>query len=527
MSVNIIGVTPVSGAPESSTPKVSVLIAPETVVAAIEDPVNDLLKQLLPVDSPVGTVLERFRQALTTSMTEQTTDDTIGKILTLLKSLPIDLKTVTGEGLRSAIDRLGLRYEPMLQAAFAQRVALSPPQLAAQNLKAALLTLLEVPLPDVSVNGPSPAAPRAVSPAPTPQTQLPQAQSPVNITAPPQLGAAFTQLVRENLETILLQQLQAQSKAVLISQPETILPDGKAVQAGPSPQPSGKPLQVDGGPPQGERLLAADALEQLLQTLNPQGDGDVELGLRKLLQSTQAFENLDNISDPISQRSSAVSGDDLQPVISGLKNQAGELKNSSLVEQIRQVAGTKVAAAVFREAALTDSAPAELPAPVDAKQGTNVREQAHELLTTIERTQVLNSVNNEKGEPLTFQIPFLLDGRASTAEFYVERRFEEGRKTDPEERHYSVVALLDLSELGALRVDLAMHKKQLSVKVTVEREETEVLAARHLPVLRQTLGEQGFAVEFLKCERKNDGSAKGADLRDRTLPGNSLVNLRV
>jgi len=86
---------------------------------------------------------------------------------------------------------------------------------------------------------------------------------------------------------------------------------------------------------------------------------------------------------------------------------------------------------------------------------------------------------------------------------------------------------LDLSELGALRVDLAMHKKQLSVKVTVEREETEVLAARHLPVLRQMLGEQGFAVEFLKCERKTDGSAKGADLRDRTLPGNSLVNLRV
>src|SRR5207253_7598780 len=142
LSVNIIGVTPVSGAPESSTPKVSVLVAPETVVAAIEDPVIDLLKQLLPVDSPVGTVLERFRQALTASMTEQTTDDVIGKILTLLKSLPIDLKTVTGEGLRSAIDRLGLRYEPMLQAAFAQRVALSPPQLAAQNLKAALLTLL-------------------------------------------------------------------------------------------------------------------------------------------------------------------------------------------------------------------------------------------------------------------------------------------------------------------------------------------------------------------------------------------------
>jgi len=238
------------------------------------------------------------------------------------------------------------------------------------------------------------------------------------------------------------------------------------------------------------------------------------------------YENNNEISGQISQRK-AFSGDNLQPVISDLKNQTGEQKNSSLVEQVRQVAGTKVAAAVPKEAALTDSAPAGLPVPVPGKQGTDVRQQAHELLTAIERTQVLNSVNNERGEPLTFQIPFLLDGRASTAEFYVERRFEDGRKTDPEERHYSVIALLDLSELGALRVDLAMHKKQLSVKVTVEREETELLAVRRLPVLRQTLGEQGFAVEFLKCERKNDGSAKGAELRDRTLPGNSLINLRV
>jgi len=527
LSVNILGITPVSGAPGSSTPKVNVLTAPDTVVAAVEDPVIDLLKQLLPVDSPVGSVLERFRQALTTSMTEQTSDDAIGKILVLLKSLPVDLKTVTGEGLRSAIDRLGLRYEPMLQAAFAQRVPLVPAQLTAQNLKAALLTLLEAPLPEGSVNGPSPSVPRAVSPVPIQQTQLPQAQSPLYATAPPQLAAAFTQLVRENLETILLQQLQAQSKAVLIHQPETILPEEKVVPPVPTPQQSGKPLQQDGNPPQGERLLAADALEQVLQNLNPGGDHDVELGLRKLLQSTQAAENRNEISDQISQLPRAFSGDDLQPVVSDLKNQAGGQKNSSLVEQIRQVAGTKVAATVPQESALTDSAPAGLPATVVGKQGIDVRQQAHELLTSIERTQVLNSVNNERGEPLTFQIPFLLDGRASTAEFYVERRFEDGRKTDPEERHYSVIALLDLSELGALRVDLAMHKKQLSVKVTVEREETELLAVRRLPVLRQTLGEQGFAVEFLKCERKNDGSAKGADLRDRTLPGNSLINLRV
>ena len=161
------------------------------------------------------------------------------------------------------------------------------------------------------------------------------------------------------------------------------------------------------------------------------------------------------------------------------------------------------------------------------KQATDVRHQAHELLSVIERTQVLNSVNSERGAPLTFQIPFVLDGRASTAEFYVDGRSEEGRKTPPEERHYSVVALLNLSELGALRVDLALHKKQLSVKVTVEREDTEVLASQLLPELAHTLGEHGFAVEFLRCELKADGSVRGDELRDRPLPeGDGLINIR-
>jgi hypothetical protein len=121
----------------------------------------------------------------------------------------------------------------------------------------------------------------------------------------------------------------------------------------------------------------------------------------------------------------------------------------------------------------------------------------------------------------------MLDGRPSTAEFYVDGRSEDGRKTPPEERHFTVVALLDLSELGALRVDLALHKKQLAVKVTVERKDTEVLASRLLPELAHILGEHGFTVEFLRCELKADGSVRGEELRDQPLPeGDGLINIR-
>jgi hypothetical protein len=149
-------------------------------------------------------------------------------------------------------------------------------------------------------------------------------------------------------------------------------------------------------------------------------------------------------------------------------------------------------------------------------------------LTAIERTQVLNSVNSERGEPLAFQIPFVLDGRTSTAEFYVERRLDEARQEAPEDRHYHVVALLDLSGLGALRVDLVLHRKNLSVKMTVEREETEALTRELLPALQQGLDSQGFAVERLSCECRSAGVARGEELREQTLPvDNGLINLRV
>jgi hypothetical protein len=441
-------------------------------------------------------------------------NDAVGKMLTLLNALPIDLKTVTGEQLGAMIDRLGLRYEPMLQAAFAQRVPLSVPQLTAQNLKAALLTIVDLPLPEVAVNTvsqPTPPGSSSASPGISSGAGH-QLQPHAADMATSALPGSFAPQPEENLETALLKQLQAQSKAVLMTQPEPV--SGTAVQ------------QRSDLRQHAETLLGTDGLEQILMRVNPERSQETESALLKLIRSLPTPQHtgtdMDHSAAPVK---TAGTGQDPQQLINSLKTSGSE-PDPRAVEQLRKLVVTKLAAADSGKPAAADSAPAGLSASVAGSQGTGVRQQAHELLAAIERTQVLNSVNNERGEPLTFQIPILLDGRQSTAEFYVERRLEPGPNTGPEERHYSVVALLDLSELGALRVDLAMHKQQLSIKVTVESAETEALASRLLPELGQTLGQQGFAVEFLKCEQKTDGSARGKELRERTLPETRLINLR-
>jgi hypothetical protein len=528
--INSPGAQAASQAKVPISPKTAIPIVSELVQPAIQDPIIDLLKDLLPVDSPVGTMLERFRLAIMNSMAEPMSQDAIGNILTLLKALPIDLKTVTGEQLRTVIDRLGLRYEPMLNEAFSQGVPVPVRQLTEQNLKAALLTLLEASLPDVSVSTLAlPSHPEASVASPAANSiSSGQSQAAATATATSILGDSFTHQPTDILETTLLKQLEAQSKGALIAQPELMAGEGKVVQQGAEAQQSGKvPPQVGDLRRQAEQLLGTGGLQQLLQSVNPQGSQDMELALLKLFRpSPEGLQTRTGEDHPASPLQPAPIGDDLQELMIGLKNLGTAQQDPLAVEQFRKLVMIKLAAADPGPAA-NDSVPATLSASMAGSQGTSVRQQGHELLAAIERTQVLNSVNNERGEPLTFQIPIMLDGRPSTAAFYVERRLDEGQQTaSPEERHYRVVALLDLSELGALRVDLAMHKKQLSVKVTVERVETEALASRLLPELGETLGEKGFAVEFLKCERKTDGSAKGEELRERTLPENSLINLQ-
>jgi hypothetical protein len=516
---NIIGmIGPLIAPPRpevTTTPKtpVPIVLGVETVI--IDDPVVDLLKQLLPVNSPVGTVLERFREAVASLQNQQPGNDAAAKLMTLLKALPIDLKTVTGEGLRSVIDRLGLRYEPMLQSAFSEHAPLPLSQLTAQNLKAALLTLLDGFQSGTPVDITLSAIQRGISHA---------HGSP---TAPP-LSHPILQPSGQNLESDLLKQLQAQSRGMLRA-------DSDAQQ-----QPNNAPLngqsQPAARPPLQANVLQGNALQDLPQTANPVV-ADTASATAKLIQSTPQVPPVGGDTDgPVATLRAIDAGNEVErlaapkvvaaeseveSLISNSKNI--ELKTPQLGEQITKLAVNRLLGA--EPPVQNDSAAQAL--GLTGKQATDVRQQAHELLTVIERTQVLNSVNSERGEPLTFQIPFVLDGRSSTAEFFVDRRAEEGAKSPPEERHYTVVALLDLSELGALRVDLALHKKQLSVKVTVEREETVVLASQLLPELAQSLGEHGFAVEFLRCELKTDGSVRGEELRDQPLPeGDGLINIR-
>jgi hypothetical protein len=151
--------------------------------------------------------------------------------------------------------------------------------------------------------------------------------------------------------------------------------------------------------------------------------------------------------------------------------------------------------------------------------------EANEVLRLIERTQVVNSMNAQSGQPMVFELPMGWQG-ASSVRFYVERRDEGGGAAgDRGPRPYRVVTMLDLEQMGSVRVDALFTGKQVSARVFVDRPEIERIVTKMLPLLHAGLSAKGFRVDALSASVAETPSVKGADLDVKAMPKRRLINL--
>ena len=150
---------------------------------------------------------------------------------------------------------------------------------------------------------------------------------------------------------------------------------------------------------------------------------------------------------------------------------------------------------------------------------------ANDVLRLIERTQVVNSMNAQNGQPLVFELPLGWQG-ASSVRLYVERREEGGGGTEGRgPRPYRVVTMLDVEQLGAVRVDALFTGKQVSARVFVDRPEVERTVTKMLPQLQAGLAAKGFTVEALSASVAETPNVKGEELDVKTMPKRRLLNL--
>lgn len=128
---------------------------------------------------------------------------------------------------------------------------------------------------------------------------------------------------------------------------------------------------------------------------------------------------------------------------------------------------------------------------------TNLVKQLGEMLLHIERTQVMNSMHAENGQPLTIEFPVQFGGVPSLAQLQFWQHREEA--ADQDELETMFVLILDLESLGPVRIESAIREKALSVTIRVTKQGVLTIAERLLPVLHETLTQRGFVVKSAAC----------------------------
>ena len=162
---------------------------------------------------------------------------------------------------------------------------------------------------------------------------------------------------------------------------------------------------------------------------------------------------------------------------------------------------------------------------VASSPGSEWMNGARSVLTELERSQVINALNVQLGQPLAFEIPLWLPGMP-VARVFVEERDGGQQRQGEAARSFSIVTLLDLGAVGPIRVDAVLRAKRITACVLVARPEMEPAAAALLPTLSRGLAAKGFTVEGLSVAVAEGNTVSGEDLQARVVPGLSLVNTR-
>lgn len=167
--------------------------------------------------------------------------------------------------------------------------------------------------------------------------------------------------------------------------------------------------------------------------------------------------------------------------------------------------------------------------PQESAQGPLVgwAKDAQHMLRVVEREQVLNSLNIQTGQPLLIEVP-LGPWAASSAWLYVSKLEGEGagQQQGPAGRPYSLVTLLELDGIGAIRVDALLTGKRIAARFMVERQDIERAVTALLPILNKGLSHQGYQVEALTARVGEPSVIRGEELRARMVPSLTLVSVR-
>ena len=155
--------------------------------------------------------------------------------------------------------------------------------------------------------------------------------------------------------------------------------------------------------------------------------------------------------------------------------------------------------------------------PEVSKKVEELRAEVREAREAVESKQVQNALRQDAGEAFHFQVPFQEGGKLRNLDlFYRKRGGGRGGEAEPVSHHF--LFLLEMSQLGPLRIDaLVRQPQQIDLRLRFEEEEVRRFVQGKLPELSFVLHSLGFQVGFLECAAgrcREEGSeaSSGLDL---------------
>jgi hypothetical protein len=145
-------------------------------------------------------------------------------------------------------------------------------------------------------------------------------------------------------------------------------------------------------------------------------------------------------------------------------------------------------------------------------------------LSNLESQQVVNLLAQQVSGALQFQVPFFNGSGFSTVALSIDH---DGKGSDREreqpETKYNILFLLDLEDLGRIRIDAHLSKESLRVIFYMDRASVVELITQELPNFSQTLRTMGYREVLLAARplsemprdktEKFDGLAIGAPFK--------------
>ncbi|TKB80678.1 MAG: flagellar hook-length control protein FliK [Nitrospira sp.] len=494
------------------------------------DPVTTLLRSLLPAGNSLVASLEKLVQTVRASAENGViSQQTVSGLADLVDRLQLKPDQLSADAVRQSLQAVGLDYEHAVSERVAQGQSLGNVALPA-SLKAWLLSAVAdqgsaVAVRTLSVDrllqGLKTALRQGVAPDQI-EDQLLLLRERLNQGVDASTGDRVTQVL-----TRLLEQLPAQERSPGFRQPT-----GR-----PSlPHPSGESLSSlparPGEPAPSQTSGLASVMVELLDALQEAG-GKQSLEAVMISRLTRSIKELltggdeaDLLERQLSLLHERVATATQPETLVKAKQEVQALFVALDRAEARSGDPVLLATAKSRLAMiLSDLSKGQTSEQASPASLSGWMREALEVLRMIERTQVVNAMNAQNGQPLVFELPLGFPG-ASFVRVHVERR-DEGGGTSRERdlRPYRVVTMLDVEHIGAIRVDALFTGKQVSARVFVDRPEVERVVTAMLPILHAGLSAQGFTVEGLSASVAESRSVKGEDLAAKAVPQRRLVNL--